>query len=185
MGARGPRPTPTKILQLRGSRRVNGRAGEPQPRMVEPPCPDWLDDAAKAKWRALVPELSAIGLLTAIDGDCLAVYCQAWAEFQLATETLQREGRTIKAGEGGYKSPHPAVAQQRSAWKAIREFAALFGLDPADRGRLTMPDQPEEPDELDRLIAGVSLGKRVGGIMVRDRTKDCGPNPMQQSAADG
>jgi P27 family predicted phage terminase small subunit len=180
MGARGPRPTPTKILQVRGSWRANGRASEPRPRIGKPKCPAWLDAAAKAKWRTLARELSAIGLLTVIDGDALAVYCQAWAEFQLATETLQREGRTIKAGDAGYRAPHPAVAQQRSAWKAIKEFAALFGLDPADRGRLTVPDPPEEPDALDELIAGRPLGaKRIGRIMTRDRTRDFAPDSIQ------
>jgi len=87
----------------------------------------------------LVPELERIGLLTVIDGDALAAYCQAWCEFMIATETLAKEGRHFTT-ESGYLAPHPAVAQQRSAWQAIKAFAALFGLDPASRARLEVPD---------------------------------------------
>ena len=100
-----------------------------------------------------------MGLLTVVDGQALAGYCQAWAEFEAATKTIQAEGRTIKEPivgtvdgvvevVGNKIKPHPAVAQhRRSAWAAIRAFASLFGFDPSSRSRMHVPGQAAE-DEL-------------------------------------
>lgn len=146
MGARGPKPTPTATLEARGSWRANTRTGEPKPQRGAPKCPTWLDTEAKKKWRELVPELERLGLVTIVDGDALSAYCQAWAEFMIATKTIKKDGRYLRMGKSGYLAPHPAVAQQRSAWQAIKMFAALFGLDPADRARMTADPEGDESD---------------------------------------
>src|SRR5262245_54055951 len=117
----GPAPTPKSILDLRGSWRAKQAGNTPQPRRGRPKCPSWLDAVAKSKWKQLVPELDALGLLTVVDGDMLAAYCQAFAEFKEATGQLRREGRTCTAGTGGLKA-HPAVSMQRSAWEAMVKF---------------------------------------------------------------
>ena len=154
---RPPKPTRLKILAGNpGKRQLNAR--EPQPRRGRPGCPSWLDAEAKAKWAAVVPELDRLGVLTIVDGDVLAAYCQAWAEFKLATETLRKEGRIISVGGtpveeekiegkktvkthrvvGAQLQPHPAVAQQRSAWQHMKAFSALLGLDPSSRSKLSV-----------------------------------------------
>ena len=153
MGKRGRPPKPTKLKILTGNpgkRPLNDH--EPKPASVAPTCPHWLDTEAKKKWKALIPELERMGLATAVDGDTLACYCQAWAEFRVATETLKKDGRTTFGGTGGMK-PHPCIAMQRSAWKAIKEFASLFGLDPSSRSRLSIPGTQEEKDELEDFLA--------------------------------
>jgi P27 family predicted phage terminase small subunit len=147
MGKRGPAPTPTELLKLRGSWRGNRNTSQPRPQLGRPRCPAWLDAAARSKWKRLAPELERLGLLTIIDGDILAMYCQAWAEFQQSTKTLQAEGRFVRLASGKILT-HPAVAEQRSARQAVKSFAALFGLSPADRSRLSAPT-PAEPDDLD------------------------------------
>ncbi len=113
--------------------------------------PGWLHPYAAVEWRRLVKILGPLGYLTAADQQTLAALCQAVAEQQIATETLAAEGRVVRTGgarvaeaegdeperwEGGQLQPHPAIAQQRSAWQALRAFSALFGLDPASRGKL-------------------------------------------------
>src|SRR5262245_48457221 len=123
---RGRKPTPTRLKLITGSKRAAANTAEPMPTRGVPPCPEILHPKARAVWAELVPELDRLGLLTLIDRHCLAVYCQAWAEFELATEVLEKEGRYTKRGTGGLTS-HPAIQQQRTAWKAIRDFAALFG----------------------------------------------------------
>jgi P27 family predicted phage terminase small subunit len=161
---RGRPPKPTKLKLLTGNpgkRPLN--ASEPKPAAVVPKCPAWLDAEAKQKWKQVAPQLARLGLLTVVDGDALAAYCQAWAEFRQATEVLQQEGRVVRVGgllaeddDGqeawiGYQlQPHPAVAQQRSAWQAIKSFAALFGLDPSSRSKLHVAGQ--EHDELAEFL---------------------------------
>lgn len=159
MGARGPAPTPTAILNLRGSWRAKRNQHEPRPRAKRPKCPPWLDSEAKREWRRLAPELFRLGLLTCVDGDSFACYCQAWAEFKWATETLTREGRILTAEKTGYQQPHPAVAMQRSAGKALQAFGALFGLSPSARARLQVePPAPATADPLDEFLDSIGNG---------------------------
>lgn len=145
MAGRPPKPTRLKVLSGNPGRRpLNG--SEPRHDRGAPKCPGWLGKRAKAAWKQIVPVLDSAGLLTVADGWALACLCQAWAEMEEATRTLDTEGRTFQT-ENGYKVPHPAVAQQRSAWQAIRQYSALFGLDPSSRSKLAVPSQGGEESD--------------------------------------
>jgi P27 family predicted phage terminase small subunit len=153
MGRRGPPPTPTKLKMLRGNpgkRPLN--AAEPEPDPTPPACPEWLDDIARAKWEALAPELTRLGLLTSVDGDAFAAYCQAFAELQIATEALKSEDRYFTTDKG-YMMPHPAVAMQRSALENLKKYSALFGLDPSSRSRLATPGDKPKADPFDKFLS--------------------------------
>ncbi len=143
---KGPKPSPTRLKVIAGN---PGRrplpSGEPTPRRGIPEMPEFLGEIARKKWDVLVLELDRIGLLTVIDGDVLAAYCTAWEEFEEATTLIAKEGRTCMGGSGGLKI-HPATTLQRTAWKAIRDFAALFGLEPSSRTRLRLPGSDGEED---------------------------------------
>jgi P27 family predicted phage terminase small subunit len=112
-----------------------------------------LDAEAKAEWKRIVPQLSALGLLTLLDRAALTCYCQAWSELQHASATLAQEGHEVRVGESGAVQPHPAVAQQRSAWKAVRDFASLFGLDPSSRSRLKLAAPSPQVDDFERFLS--------------------------------
>ena len=146
MGKRGPAPTPKATLKARGSKLADRKTTEPKPRVGRPRCPEWLDKTAKQKWAKLIPELERLGLLTIIDGDCLAAYCVAWSELRQATETLDKEGRVLST-PSGYRQPHPCVSMQRAALAKLKEFSALFGLDPSSRSRIVVPEKPAASDE--------------------------------------
>lgn len=115
-----------------------------QPPSDRPVMPAWLDDEAKLKWRKLAPHLASLGLLTSVDGDNLAAYCQAYSEFKHACETLQKEGRYIHNARTGNVKAHPAIDLQRSAWAAMRQFSVLFGLSPVDRNGLSVGAPSDE-----------------------------------------
>lgn len=150
---RGRKAVPTRVKELTGN--PGKRAipkGEIQPKPGIPPCPEWLDAAAKAMWRKLAPELDRLGILTVVDQGALAGYCQAWSEVRSATETLTKEGRTVSRpvmdAEGNVTGrlvkPHPAVNQQRTALATLRHFSAMFGLDPSSRARINLGLPAEE-----------------------------------------
>lgn len=146
MPAGRPRkPTALKILTGNPGRRPLNQS-EPQPDGTAPKCPSWLDAEGKRTWKRLAPELHRLGLLTCVDGEALACLCQAWSELKQATETLKAEGRYVTLVTGGRQS-HPAVSQQRTAMRTIKDFCSLFGLDPSSRSRLHV-QPPEELDEL-------------------------------------
>ncbi len=176
MGLRGPAtiPTPLKILKGTAKKKDIERAKkEPKPQAIAPVCPDWLYPEAKAEWSRLVPELERIGLLTMVDGMSLACLCQAWAEFCLATKILASEGHvmivggeavdivrdedgTIKSQRwvGGQPQPHPMVSQQRTAWKAVKDFCAVFGLNPSSRTRIEVPTKQAGPRKVETRKRG-------------------------------
>ncbi len=135
MRGRKPKPSRIKLFEgNRGKRPVDSRV-EMEPTPGEPPMPAWLSVGAQEKWAEVVPELLRLGVLTILDGAALACYCQSWAEYRAATRTLEKEGRTYKL-KNGCRATHPMVAQQKQALKGVREFAALFGLEPSGRARL-------------------------------------------------
>ncbi len=68
MRACGHAPTPTPILEARGSPLSAGRRAEPRPRKVPPTAPEWLEAEARAlveadllhfKSRRVSPPISA------------------------------------------------------------------------------------------------------------------------------
>ncbi len=75
MGLRGPGPTPTSISKARCSRVANARRREP--RSGEPPCPTWLNKDERKIWKAVVPVLLDMNVLTIVDGFALERYCDA------------------------------------------------------------------------------------------------------------
>lgn len=134
MGRRGPKPTPTVVLKLRGNKDVAGRrAGEVQPPPGVPEAPAWLNDIEREVWDRTVDSLSKTrGLLTVIDGGLLASYCEAWAEFLNARAEIERDGPTVWSEKGGAYQ-HPAVGRKNSALERIRRIGSEFGMSPASR----------------------------------------------------
>ena len=63
MGQRGPKPTPTRILKLKGSWRANLNRDEPEAPDGCPSCPTWLDAEGKRCWAQETRSLKAMGLL--------------------------------------------------------------------------------------------------------------------------
>lgn len=129
MRGRKPKPTRLKLLNGNPGKRPVNRS-EPAPSGSVGACPTWLSAEAKREWQRILPELERLGLATLVDRAALAAYCQAWAEFEMATKQLTREGR-VRLGK-----PHPAVARQKAALQAIRSFGSEFGLTPASRSRI-------------------------------------------------
>lgn len=142
MGARGPRPTPNKVLRLRGSWRADLNPGEPKPPAGKPTCPAWLDDEAKAAWRQLVPMLHITGLLTQIDRNALARYCQLFARWKKCELFIQKYGNTypLKDDKGAIKCfmQFPEVSIANSLAKQLTRLEQEFGLTPSSRSRISV-----------------------------------------------
>ena len=137
---KGRKPKPTAAKAIAGTLRPDrANADEPMPTRGIPARPGWLDDIAAAKWDELAPELDRLGLLTIVDGDCLAVYCVAWSEHERATKRLKKEGEITTNRITGVRKAHPCIAIRNAARQTIRQFAALYGLDPSSRSRLHAP----------------------------------------------
>ena len=152
MGRPGPKRTPTSELRKRGSWRANGRESEANPPDGIPECPGWLAEIGRAKWGECIEILSRTpGLLTKLDGDFLALYCEAFEEFIEARNQIEIEGATCKSENGGHYQ-HPAVGRKNKAIERMRRFGALFGMSPSDRVGLNIGGDAGDVDPLAALL---------------------------------
>jgi P27 family predicted phage terminase small subunit len=143
---RTPQPAALKLIKGRAPGKDSaGREVNPGPafKRIPPQAPSWLSGEARAEWDRVLPGLSRLDLLKPEDRAALAAYCEAWATFREATETVQRDGLTIEAKQGTL--PHPAVGIARAAGRELRAWAAHFGLTPSTEQALARGSE-NEPD---------------------------------------
>jgi P27 family predicted phage terminase small subunit len=154
MAGREPKPTALKLVEGNpGKRKLN----QNEPRFTgSPKCPAWLAKEAKAEWKRVTKELAALDLLKSTDTAALASYCQSYARWQQAEQTIEAEGQTIKepivSKSGnivGYKTKrHPATTIAKDEKAAMLRSASLFGFDPSSRSRIHCVDaQQQDPFE--------------------------------------
>lgn len=91
-------------------------------------------------------------MLTALDLDALAAYCQCYATWRAAAETVERESATYRT-DGGLVKRHPAVAVMQQAGKDLLAGAEKLGLTPAARLRLRIEPPADEPDEFECFLS--------------------------------
>lgn len=149
MGKRGPKPTPTAILNGRGSWRGKKNKAEPVTDPTTPTCPDWLDAQAKEYWADVAPMLTNSDVLKRIDGAALARYCQLLARWRKCEEFIQKHGDTYpikdKAGQVKGVREFPQVRRASDLSAQICRLEADFGMTPSSRSRLVTTD-PKPPN---------------------------------------
>jgi P27 family predicted phage terminase small subunit len=145
---RGRKPLPSNVVRLRGNpgkRRLND--AEPRPASKAPACPACLGDEARKEWQRLSKELAALGLLTGLDRNLLAAYCQAHALWVEAVASLGRYGTMVKS-PNGFPMQSPYVAVVNKQVDVMIRVAAEFGMTPSSRTRIRVGDKlPEDPFE--------------------------------------
>jgi P27 family predicted phage terminase small subunit len=132
---RKPKPTSLKLITGNPGHRPLNR-NEPNPKRVIPPCPDFLQDEARATWHKVSKKLFKIGLLTEIDDMALALLCQSWTEYLEASAKLRETGLLVKSPNGQLMlNPYLVIANQ--AIKKVRAMLVEFGMSPSSRGRIS------------------------------------------------
>ncbi|NOT00457.1 MAG: phage terminase small subunit P27 family [Phycisphaerales bacterium] len=145
MGKRGPKPTPTAVLKLRGSTLVSRRREASEVRGPDgiPDCPDWLDDEAKLAWDEVVPMLDGMGVLKRIDGKALARYCRTWSRWRKAEQFIESKGEVypLRDDSGKVKCfmPWPQVAIANKLAQQLTKLETEFGMTPSARARIQIP----------------------------------------------
>lgn len=149
MGRRGPKPTPSEQLKARGSWRGHVNDAEPRYPAADgggddtgagaPPCPDWLDERAKAYWAELAPMLLNARVLKRPDVHALARYCQLLSRWRRCEEFIQKNGDTYpvrKDGEVVGVREFPQVRRASDLAAQLVRLEAEFGLTPSSRSRV-------------------------------------------------
>ena len=151
MGARGPRPTPTPILKIRGSRWAD-RPNEPQPPQEAPNLPTRLSAAEKRVWKKTVPLLQSMGVLSVIDVETLARYCSETVRYWDGVKIIRKEGETYTTDKGVVHK-HPLVEVLRGLGDSLRRIECEFGMTPASRTRIHVKATTKTPaDDLAEFV---------------------------------
>lgn len=97
-------------------------------------------------------ELHKLGILTLIDGDALAAYCDSWSQWSKARDFLKKHGFTftIKGDDGKTKCVQqwPQVSIYNKMLAALRQYQQEFGLTPSSRSAIKVNANAGE-DELE------------------------------------
>lgn len=164
MGARGPKPLPANVHQLRGnpSKKAFGALfDEFRPEVEIPDYPSWIWPEAKKEWKRISVELERYGLVSKLDRAALVLYCQAWAKMVWSERQLARamklaeearakaeadgkeydggDGIMVKTTNGNFTySHHWVVGKHASA--EVKRYLDLFGLSPSARSKVQASD---------------------------------------------
>ena len=170
MGRRGPPPKPTRLKLLAGNpgkRRLNRR--EPQPPSDAPRCPKWLSPQAKSVWKRVAPVLKRMGVLTQVDGDALAGYCQTFARWKAAEEFLVQHGDVYPVRDAGgrvkFMQQFPQVSIARNLLQLLKGFQQELGMTPSARSRIELPEETEAITSLDMFRLEARLAKEGIGLV--------------------
>ena len=145
MGSRGPAPTPTSILKIRGSdrARIREKAGEPTPNRGQPTRPVNVTNESRAVWSAVTKMLDEMTVLTVADGGQLERYCLMFVQWRQIQRALAKFQATDDMLISSLRNDE-ARSVVRNLWaeyhrlnQSLRHTEMQFGLTPAARARLT------------------------------------------------
>jgi len=142
----GRRPKPTAIKELEGNpgkRALNKSEPKPPKLSHAPACPDHLHGAAREHWKKITAQLLMLGVLTTIDLDALARYCQIYQRWLEAEEKIEKTGGPVITTRNGNLVQNPHLAVANKANEQLNSLAAEFGLTPASRSKVHA-DPPDE-----------------------------------------
>ncbi len=149
MGRRGPQPTPTKILKMRGSWRGDRRGDELKAPKERPRRPRSLRREAARVWNQLLPQLEQMKIVSTVDKQALGRYCQAVAKYWEAEKVLELNGSTYHTYDkqgSTIVNDRPEVARSAKLSEECRKLENLFGLNPAARASFA-PVKASDEDE--------------------------------------
>lgn len=91
----GPKPKTQDQLNLSGSWRANAEKDSVKPPQGKLSHPEWMNIDAKVVWDELAPNLIKMGVLTPIDVNAFARYCELYADFIMSSR-LGMQGLELK-----------------------------------------------------------------------------------------
>ncbi len=155
---KGKKPIPTNLKVIHGTAqpcRMN--PNEPKPEKAGcPKAPKTLSIEARKHWRRITKDLEACGVLTNIDQDALAVYCELYAQWVEAGNMIRKKGMVIadpryadRKTESGKAMVVPILSPYfRASMKLsdqMKQMLVEFGMTPSSRTRVQVrKDHPED-----------------------------------------
>jgi P27 family predicted phage terminase small subunit len=90
------------------------------------------------------------GLLTSIDSQAFAVYCQSYAELIEAESELIAGGKT-QTTKDGFVRKSPWLSVRDEAHKRMQQIGGQFGFSPSSRTRIEVKPKNDKNDKAQYL----------------------------------
>ncbi|MBD8187804.1 phage terminase small subunit P27 family [Pseudomonas viridiflava] len=158
---RPPKPAIVHLLSGNPSKRnvkeLLDEVQQPVLPVEAPTRPDWLSEEALKEWDELIPDLITLGLVSRLDGQAIAQYCEAAVEYRKFTRMIQELNNNLAKANTGDVQTYKSGATDMSIWRKLRndaqrradEAGRQFGFTPLARRalRLTSPQRELIPNE--------------------------------------
>lgn len=151
---RKPKPTHIKLVEGRpGHRALN--QDEPQPDAVDEGLkpPAWLSGEARTKWEEDFPLLVRNGMITDVDVNAFARYCQAYGRMIVAESMVAKQGEVLIA-PSGFPVQNPYLAVANKAAEQMHKAETEFGMTPSSRSRVSKTPPKKKTNRFLDLVDG-------------------------------
>lgn len=165
---RGRPRMPKELKIIHGTFRKDRNPEEqPEPTKINeiPKPPKGLNRHAKRLWKDLSEELVDAGILTTVDLPALEICCVNYGLYKDAHEAvysymdtnpktgrMKRFKRSLADYMRGKNSQTiPEYTAMTKAFENFKAYLIEFGLTPASRNRLQIPERPYEEDPMEKL----------------------------------
>ena len=119
-------------------------------------APDWLDTEAIKLFRYIVKEYDAAEMLTNLDVNALATYCDLHSRRLQLLEDVRTHGTSLvnqNARGDTITTVNPALTSLNTTIKLLQSYEGRFGFTIFDRTKIALKDEkPEEADAFKRTF---------------------------------
>jgi P27 family predicted phage terminase small subunit len=131
----------------RGTAATSTSVDPPDPPPGRPPPPKKLKGEALAEWGRMVDRLELAKTISTVDDGVLYRYCRLHARAERLERHVARLRSAFYRNHLGNPTVHPGFAQLRAYDQALRGYLVEFGMTPAARSRVKVPDgmPPADP----------------------------------------
>jgi len=130
------KPLPTALKKFKNTARKDQlNEFEPMPDRDQIKPPKELSFASRKHWDLVVEQLMSAGIMTNLDNQALAIYCEAYTRWAEANAKIAEHGMVIKA-PSGYPVQSPYLSISNRAFEQMRAMLSEFGMTPASRSRI-------------------------------------------------
>lgn len=158
---KGRKPLPTNLKVVRGTakpHRLDNQEPKPE-KLSNPEPPATLSADARKHWQTVTGILEHSGVLTAMDQDALAMYCELYSQWVEANRMIQSKGMVLadpryvgKTTPDGQRMTVPMVSPYfKTSMKLAEQMKHLlceFGMTPSSRTKIhASSDKPDDDYE--------------------------------------
>ena len=138
---------PTNLKVVQGTTRPDRLTkNEPIVPLSIPKCPSFLNAEGKRYWKKTAEQLDEAGLIGSTDGAMFALHCDSFGRYEQISRGLQTlEDLVIETPNGAQQQA--ALWQIRNKlWEQVQKSATEFGLSPASRCKISLPEKPKQEE---------------------------------------